>query len=91
MKVATKSISMIQAFNPDPGDVRPTPTNLQELSDSEVAAALANGHPKSVPVKIHKGMEGERTGLPHLTPHSTRFRQAHEKFGTKVTPPGIMK
>jgi hypothetical protein len=48
------------------------------------AAATLSRNPKSAPVPTHKGMEGERTGLPHLTPHSLRYRQAHEKMGTAI-------
>jgi len=62
----------------------------QQISDENVAMMLGNGHPKSVPVKVHKGMEGERTGLPHLTPHSLRYRQAHEKMGTKIASKQVM-
>jgi hypothetical protein len=55
-----------------------------------LASALSGGHPKSVPFKVHKGMEGQRTGHPHLTPHSLRYRQAHEKLGTKIVPEQVM-
>jgi hypothetical protein len=79
-------LEMIAAFDPAPRAVIPTRRDLNELTPDEVASALAQGHPKSVPVKVHKGMEGERTGLPHLTPHSLRYRQAHEKMGTKIEP-----
>ena len=75
-------------FGPRPSGKRrrPKTTYGQQISDESVAMVLGSGHPKSVPVKVHKGMEGERTGLPHLTPHSLRFRQAHEKMGTKIAP-----
>ena len=53
-------------------------------TNDDAAATLARRHPKSAQVETHKGMEGQRTGLPHLTPHSLRYRQAHEKFGTTV-------
>jgi hypothetical protein len=52
-------------------------------TNDDAAAVLAQ-HPKSAPVETHKGMEGQRTGLPHVTPHSLRYRQAHEKFGTAI-------
>ena len=81
---------MIAAFDPSPRAVVPTRRDLNELTPDEVASALSQGHPKSVPVKVHKGMEGERTGLPHLTPHSLRYRQAHEKMGTKVASEQVM-
>lgn len=84
------SFSKITAFDPAPRAVKPTPRDLNELTATEVASALAQGHPKSVPVKVHKGMEGQRTGLPHLTPHSLRYRQAHEKVGTKLIPEKVM-
>jgi hypothetical protein len=48
------------------------------------AAAMLARNPKSAQVEAHKGMEGQRTGLPHLTPHSLRYRQAHERLGTAV-------
>ena len=80
------SPSKIVAFDPAPHAVKPTTRDLNELTPAEVASALAQGHPKSVPVKIHKGMEGGRTGLAHLTPHSLRFRTAHESVGTKIEP-----
>ena len=78
--------SKIVAFDPAPRAVKPTARDLNALTPAEVASALAQGHPKSVQVKIHKGMEGERTGLHHLTPHSLRFRTAHESVGTKIEP-----
>jgi len=79
-------LEKIVAFNPAPHAVAPTPRDINELTPTEVASALAQGHPKSVPVKTHKGMEGGRTGYPHLTPHSLRFRNAHETVGTKIEP-----
>ena len=82
--------SKIAAFNPAPRAVTPTPRDLHELTPAEVASALSQNHPKSAPVKTHKGMEGQRTGLPHLTPHSTRYRQAHEKMGTSIVPEQVM-
>ena len=89
-KAKVAPAAMISAFDPAPRAVIPTRRDLNELTPAEVASALAQGHPKSAPVKTHKGMEGERTGLPHLTPHSSRFRQAHEKVGTKVAPEQVM-
>lgn len=82
--------SKIAAFNPSPRAVAPTPRDLHELTPAEVATALSLGHPKSAPVKVHKGMEGQRTGHPHLTPHSSRYRRAHEKMGTKIVPEQVM-
>jgi hypothetical protein len=80
----------IVAFDPAPRAVVPTPRDLNELTPDELASALSGGHPKSVPFKVHKGMEGQRTGHPHLTPHSLRYRQAHEKMGTKVASEQVM-
>lgn len=83
MKVS--SAKEVKAFNPMPvGAVHPTPDNLDGLTDSEVAATLALGHPKSQTPKVHKGMEGERTGLPHVVSHSSRFIKAHAARGTNV-------
>lgn len=78
----------IQAFDPSPGAVRPTKADIRELSDSEAKAALKLHPTKSEKVKTHHAMEGERTGLPHLTPMSLRYQRAHAAMGTKVTPPG---
>lgn len=80
----------IAAFDPAPSAVRPTLRDLNELTPAEVANALSQGHPKSKPVKIHKGMEGQRTGFPHLMPHSARYQQAHEARGTKLDPEKVM-
>ncbi len=82
--------SKIVAFNPSPRVVAPTPRDLNELTTAEVASALTPSHPKSAPVRVHKGMEGQRTGHPHLTSHSSRYRQAHEKLGTKIVPEQVM-
>lgn len=82
------SAKQIESFNPDPRAVkRPTKADFHGLSDSEVAAALANGHPKSKPPMTHPRMEGPRTGLPHISPVSSRFIKAHGAVGTKVTVP----
>jgi hypothetical protein len=89
-KAKVAPLAMIAAFDPAPRAVVPTRRDLNELTPDEVVSALSQGHPKSAPVKIHKGMEGERTGLPHLTPHSLRYRQAHEKMGTKIAPEQVM-
>ena len=80
----------IMAFDPAPRAVAPIPRDLNGLTPDELASALSGGHPKSVPVEVHKGMEGERTGLPHLTPHSLRYRQAHGKMRTKIAPEQVM-
>jgi hypothetical protein len=82
--------SKIVAFNPAPCAVNPTPRDLKELTPAEVASALSQNHPKSAPVKTYRGMEGQRTGHPHLTPHSSRYRKAHEKMGTKIVPAQVM-
>jgi hypothetical protein len=77
----------IRAF--DPGDAKPARYAFQGLSNEEAARALAQGHPKSAAVELHKGTdEGPRTGLPHMTPVSTRYVTAHAAVGTKVTKPG---
>lgn len=57
-------------------------------TDEDAAKAL--NYTKSKPAKIKKGMEGERTGLPHLSPVSLRFRNAHAAVGTKVDVPSEM-
>ena len=54
-------------------------------TNEDAAAALVR-HPKSAPVETHKGMEGQRTGLPHLTPKSLRYQEAHARVGTKIKP-----
>lgn len=84
------SPAKIKAFNPSPNVVTPTIKDASELSPSELAGLISRGHPKSVPVKTHKGMEGQRTGRPHLTPHTMRYREAHARVGTKVEPEKMM-
>jgi len=91
MKVSPPS--KIVAFNPTPQSVAVTTRDLKEESNapvevqnSEAALALAQSHPKSMPVSIHKAMEGPRTGMPHLTPHTLRYRAGHERVGTKIAP-----
>jgi hypothetical protein len=64
--------------------------DLHDVTTDTIAGALAQGHPKSAPVNVHRGMEGQRTGLPHLTPHSLRFREAHARMGTKLEPEKTM-
>lgn len=63
------------------GDSRNGPTNV------DAACALAQAHPKSAPVPDHYSMEGERTGLPHVTPVSLRFQNSHARMGTSVSVP----
>lgn len=82
------SAKQIERFNPDPGAVRATTVDLADLTPEEAKNALAYHHRKSKPVKVHKGMEGPRTGLPHLTPHSLRYLGAHAARGTKIEPVG---
>jgi hypothetical protein len=77
--------SQIENFSPDPGAVKPTKCALRGLTHTEVAQALAQGHPKSAHVPLHKGTEeGPRTGVPHIQPHSTRFVESHESRGTHI-------
>jgi hypothetical protein len=84
------SLAKIVAFDPSPRAVKPTPRDVEDLTPTEIANVISQGHPKSVPVKPIKGMEGPRTGLPHLTPHSLRYRNAHEKMGTKIPPTQVI-
>ena len=76
------SETQIKDFNCN--DAHPTGAALHGLNDEEVANALGRGHPKSGKVKVRKGMEGRRTGLMHLHPHSTRYVHEHTKRGTSV-------
>jgi len=62
---------------------------MDKVSDEDAACTLAQGHPKSAPPDMKRHMEGERTGLPHLTPHSLRYRAAHAAVGTKLPPENV--
>lgn len=78
------SSKQVEHFDPISGVAHPTPADLHGLTHEEIANVLSQGHPKSAPVKTHPAMEGPRTGLPHVTPHSLRYQNAHATVGTSV-------
>lgn len=59
---------------------------ISHPDDQAAADALRLGVPasKCSPLRIHKGMEGERTGMAHLSSHSSRYMKAHDAMGTKI-------